>query len=256
MVLPKNVLIGLLGVTALISLAGCSKSAEQDADTDPANAQAGSADAGAVDDTEAAGPATALTNYVSAPYPMQTCVVSGERLGSMGQPVAMVHEGRQVKLCCANCEPRFTADPDSYLRAIDQAVVEQQLATYPMQTCPVSGDPLGDEPVNYVYENRLVRFCCEICIDTFLSDPGSVLAQINAAAVAVQMPDYPAENCPITGRPLGSMGKPIDMMVGHQLVRLCCSGCIEAVQENPAAALDTVYGSGEQAPEEDAPAAE
>ena len=192
-----------------------------------------------------------LEHYIPAGYPLETCVVGGGRLGSMGQPVAYVHEGREVMFCCAACEPRFEADPDRYLNMIDQAVVQQQSDRYPLSTCPISGDALGEEPVNYVYENRLVRFCCEMCIDSFLDNPNAMLATLNEAAVAAQLEDYPAENCPISEQSLGSMGRPIDMMIGDRLVRLCCDGCIERVQENPVGALNTVYGSAEATESED-----
>jgi hypothetical protein len=51
-------------------------------------------------------------------YPLETCVVAGGMLGSMGKPTEMVVAGR---LCCAGCEPKVIADPAKYLAAIDQA---------------------------------------------------------------------------------------------------------------------------------------
>lgn len=49
------------------------------------------------------------------PYPLKTCIVSGEDLGTMGKPVVIVHEGQEVKFCCKNCKPRFEKDPAKYL---------------------------------------------------------------------------------------------------------------------------------------------
>ena len=31
------------------------------------------------------------------PYPLDVCIVSGEKLGSMGEPVAIVHEGQEIR---------------------------------------------------------------------------------------------------------------------------------------------------------------
>tara|TARA_R110000850_G_scaffold5389_7_gene22450 strand:+ start:695 stop:961 length:267 start_codon:yes stop_codon:yes gene_type:complete len=47
-------------------------------------------------------------------YPLETCVVSGEPLGSMGTPVEVSHEGTTVKLCCKNCIEDFNADPSKF----------------------------------------------------------------------------------------------------------------------------------------------
>ena len=55
------------------------------------------------------------------PYTLQTCVVSGEKLGSMGEPVVFVHEGQEIKLCCKECLKDFKADPAKYIKKIDDA---------------------------------------------------------------------------------------------------------------------------------------
>lgn len=49
------------------------------------------------------------------PYPLEVCLVSGEELGSMGEPVSIVHEGQEIKFCCDKCVPKFEADPAKYL---------------------------------------------------------------------------------------------------------------------------------------------
>lgn len=238
--------MSMLGVMVLFLMLGCGQ-ASGDATDDPHAGhehQTTAMSSFSEDDSKSE---TALPNYVAAPYPMQTCVVAGDKLGSMGKPTSLVHEGREVKFCCAACEPKFKADPEKYLAKIDAAVVEQQLASYPLDTCVISGDKLGDKPVNFVYENRLIRFCCDMCVDTFLKDPNTSIAKLNAAAVKAQLADYPAKTCPVSGADLGSMGKPIDMMVGHRLVRLCCDGCVGKLNANPAGMLTKVYGNPEPA---------
>lgn len=42
------------------------------------------------------------------------CPVSGEALGSMGEPIVVAHEGKEVKLCCKSCLKDFNADPATY----------------------------------------------------------------------------------------------------------------------------------------------
>lgn len=49
------------------------------------------------------------------PYTLEVCVVSGEKLGSMGAPVVYVHEGQEVKLCCKSCLPDFKKEPAKFL---------------------------------------------------------------------------------------------------------------------------------------------
>lgn len=59
-------------------------------------------------------------------YPLDTCVVTGLKLGSMGDPVVMQHEGRTVKFCCAGCPPKFRKEPAKYLAKLDAAVAQQR----------------------------------------------------------------------------------------------------------------------------------
>ena len=62
-------------------------------------------------------------------YPLETCVVSGEKLGSMGEAVAYKHEGRTVKFCCSHCVGTFKEDPAKYLKKLDEAAAKKDGAT-------------------------------------------------------------------------------------------------------------------------------
>lgn len=53
------------------------------------------------------------------PYTLDTCIVSGEKLGDMGEPIVKVHEGREVKFCCKSCIKKFDKDPAKYIAAAD-----------------------------------------------------------------------------------------------------------------------------------------
>lgn len=52
--------------------------------------------------------------------------------------------------------------------------------------------------------------------------------QLAEAAIARQ------KICPVSGKPLGSMGEPVKVMVGDKPIYLCCKGCVKKVQAQPA----------------------
>jgi len=54
-------------------------------------------------------------------YPDTVCPVSGQELGSMGEPFDVLHGTRLVRLCCAGCETAFRADPDAHLAKLNAA---------------------------------------------------------------------------------------------------------------------------------------
>ncbi|MGB7347548.1 MAG: hypothetical protein WBD20_25220 [Pirellulaceae bacterium] len=57
--------------------------------------------------------------------------------------------------------------------------------------------------------------------------------QLAAAAIARQ------KICPVSGKPLGSMGDPVAVDVNGQKLYVCCAGCVDAVKSNP-----TKYAAG------------
>jgi YHS domain-containing protein len=117
------------------------------------------------------------------------------------------------------------------------ALIARQLPSYPLDTCPVSGEELGGAmgaPVEFVHEGRLVRFCCKQCIGEFKKDPAPFLGKIDAAVVKAQKASYPLTKCPVSGKELASMSEPVDYVHGTRLVRFCCKDCPQAFQKDPA----------------------
>ena len=52
------------------------------------------------------------------PYPLNTCPVSGDKLGEMGAPYVFVYQGQEIKFCCPDCKKDFLKDPQKYLNQI------------------------------------------------------------------------------------------------------------------------------------------
>ena len=55
------------------------------------------------------------------PYPLETCVVSGEKLGEMGKPVVYEYKDREIKFCCKDCIKDFKKDPAKYVKKLEEA---------------------------------------------------------------------------------------------------------------------------------------
>ncbi len=124
--------------------------------------------------------------------------------------------------------------------AEDQAKAAAQVPSYPLVTCIVSDEDLGDKPIDILHDGKLVRLCCKGCRKEFEKDPAAIHAKIDAAVIAQQTPDYPLATCAVSGEPLGGMGTPLDVVHGTRLVRLCCKGCVKGFQKDPGAFLAKV----------------
>ncbi|HOW66233.1 MAG TPA: hypothetical protein P5186_04630 [Candidatus Paceibacterota bacterium] len=55
------------------------------------------------------------------PYPLETCAVTGEKLGGMGKPYVFTHEGREIKLCCKGCLKEFNKNTAKYIKKLEEA---------------------------------------------------------------------------------------------------------------------------------------
>ena len=54
------------------------------------------------------------------PYPLQTCIVTDEKLGGHGKPYVFTHEGQELKLCCKGCLKDFKKEPATYTKKIQE----------------------------------------------------------------------------------------------------------------------------------------
>lgn len=165
-------------------------------------------------------------------YPIDTGIVTGEKLGD--DAINHVHNNRLVRLANKDALAEFKEDPAKHLKALDKKIIETQLPTYPMENCPVGG-PLGSmgEPVNYIYMNRLVRFCCGGCEKSLVNEPAKFMGKLDAAYADQQREDYPLDTCVVSGAKLGSMGEPVELVAGDTLVRFCCASCVPKFRKNP-----------------------
>lgn len=193
----------------------------------------------------AASPApTTADTFGGDPFPLDTCPVSGEKLGADAETVVLEGmkdkklDGTQMKFCCGKCAAAYKADPAKFQAKIDEAVVKAAGA-YALESCLVMPDEKLDEDAKtVVYQNRVYKLCCKKCVRKFESDPAKWAAEYEKAVVAKQKPGYKATACPISGKPLGEGA--VDVVVNGRLVRACCKGCVGPIKADPKAAFAKV----------------
>jgi hypothetical protein len=108
--------MGTLVVTALIAWAGCTKpepAAPKDA-KQPETTQT------VITGDGTTGPAKLSEEDRKLAEKQKVCPVTGERLGSMGEPIKVTVKGRAVFLCCKGCIDEIKTNPDKYLAKLDE----------------------------------------------------------------------------------------------------------------------------------------
>ena len=184
----------------------------------------------------------------STPYLLDTCPISGSKLTSMGDPVVKMIDGREVRFCCGGCVGKFEEDKTAQFEKLDELMIAQQLPYYPITTCFMTDEALDENgtPVDFIYKNRLFRFCCNDCKNMFVKRPGRFIPDVDELIIKKQKRAYPLETCVIAGGPLDGMGGADHFVVGNRLVKLCCASCRTTVLKDPLAVFAKIDAAKEK----------
>lgn len=99
------------------------------------------------------------------------CPVTGNRLGSHGEPVKAKIGEETMFLCCKGCASG-EVDPQHWA-TIHANFAEAQ------GICPVMEQDLPEEPKWTIVEGRIVYVCCPPCIDKIEADPETYLDKVD-----------------------------------------------------------------------------
>jgi YHS domain-containing protein len=58
-------------------------------------------------------------------YPLNTCPVSGDKLGGHGKAVKVTYQGTDVYLCCRDCKKDFDKNPAKYVKIVKDAAAKK-----------------------------------------------------------------------------------------------------------------------------------
>ena len=113
------------------------------------------------------------------PYPLDYCVVSNEKLGSMGKPIVFIFENQEIKLCCKECRSEFDADPKKFLEKINNPSKETK------PSAPVAAPSQSGIVVQLTVDGLVCNFCASNITKTFTKLPEVSAVYVNLAAKAV-----------------------------------------------------------------------
>lgn len=198
----------------------------------------------------------------------KVCPVSGEPLGSMGEPIAVEVGGKTVYVCCKGCIDAVKANPAKYVAGrqplkVTPATKTDAAAIALQKVCPVMDEPLGSmgTPLKVTGLGRDVYLCCKGCLKFLEKEPEKYLAKLppqrksakpevakatklDAQFVAAQ------KTCPVMDEPLDAMGGPWKTVVSGRVVYLCCPGCAKKLHAEPQTYLEKLAGLGVTPPRE------
>lgn len=149
------------------------------------------------------------------------CPVSGEKLGSMGDPIKVQVGEENVFLCCKGCLGKQV--DEEHWKTIHANMAKAQ------KICPVMKKSLPEDAESILVNGHPIFICCPPCADKINADPDTYTKQVDAlytASIRDELRIAVQEICPVSGQKLGSMGDPLKVKVGEETVFLCCKGCM------------------------------
>ena len=197
----------------------------------------------------------ALSKYDQLKVAVQKiCPVTGKPLGSMGDPLKVKIGEEEIFLCCKGCTK-------GQLNKAHWTTIHKNFAAA-QGICPVMEKALPANPKSTVVNGQTVYICCPPCTKKIQADPTKYLTKVagyyqsalkgtpnqggrgsheghahgkdSTATLSKrdQMKIAVQKICPVSGKPLGSMGTPQEVKAGGMDLFLCCEGCKEGKVNN------------------------
>lgn len=166
-------------------------------------------------------------------YYLGTCARCDGLLGSKGESLEVVREGRGLRMCCPECIEAFDRDPTAGRAHVDAVLIADQRPHYPLSTSLVSGRPLGAGALDFIWGNRLFRVASDAERRQLQTRPEHYLQLLNEAVCAAQAGRYGMpDKCPVQGDILAS-DEPFDIVIANRMIRVCCGRCARVVRARP-----------------------
>jgi hypothetical protein len=161
------------------------------------------------------------------------CPKSGGDAGAMGKSTRRIINGVDVTFCCPPCIKPYKDDYAAYRDKIATKIIAQQKPYYPTELCIVTGKKLGDDAVDHVHGNRLIRLADAEAIAAFNKDTATHEERLDFIIADAERDDYPLNTCVVAGTTFVEEKKPTEVIVGNRLVKVCCGGCTSKIRQEP-----------------------
>lgn len=182
-------------------------------------------------------PPANAAGFVGDPYPLDTCIVTGEPLGD--HPVVLVlkdqrdalQEGRQLKFVNEDARNRFLTNQREYLVKLDNEIIAKFASSYPLTRDVVEIDKMLVERNEFVFGNRCYVVARAKNIDNFVKQSGRYVKSYDKMVGTMQRNHYPLDTSIVSGNKLPE--KPYDVVIGARLLRVVDEAEAKTLLEDP-----------------------
>ena len=133
---------------------------------------------------------------------------------------------------CSKCDTNSVMKADG-----SKAAVEPAKAIKFQVNCPVMGGAI-DKSVYVDHAGKRIYMCCKGCIAAVKKDPETYIKKLESDGITMATLQT---TCPVTG---GKIDKRLYVDHAGKRIYLCCKGCVDPVQKDPAKFVKAMEDSG------------
>ena len=166
------------------------------------------------------------------PFYITLCATCDKERFRTGAATAKIYDSRELRFCSDECRAEFEADFAKHVSILDARLIVDQKPLYPLRTSIVTGKALPEEPIDFIWNNRMFRVADESERAKLLEDAEKHLAALDLAVIEAQSPIYGPTKCLVQGDFFDTESIK-EIVIGNRMIRLCCRSCVRAVRDNP-----------------------
>lgn len=168
-------------------------------------------------------PAPAAQPVTVPTFANPTCPIMGKKVS---MPLFVDTELGRFYVCCKPCYKKILRDVPAAHKTAYPTV-----ETHANTTCPVSGEPIGEDAVEVTLQGHRFKVCCSGCVAAARTHSQVTLVKVTDEKAV----DVGNTTCPVSGKPTSANAF---AKIGDHIVHLAAPALADEVAKNPAAVLD------------------
>ena len=114
--------------------------------------------------------------------PQTVCPVMG---GEINQALYVDADGKRIYMCCAGCTDKIEADPQKYIKQLEDQGITLDKTPVPQTVCPVMGGEIN-KALYVDADGKRIYMCCAGCADKIKADPQKYIKQLEDQGVVLE----------------------------------------------------------------------
>ncbi len=116
------------------------------------------------------------------PVSQTTCPLND---GKIDKNLYVDADGKRIYVCCAGCIEKIKADPQKYIKQLEDQGITLDKTPVSQTTCPLNGGKI-DKNLYVDADGKRIYVCCAGCIEKIEADPQKYIEQLEDQGITLE----------------------------------------------------------------------